>query len=204
MKIKNIWIHHPVHHISLADVQICWFAVFFLVLKLKTRKAVATCDNLLTWVGGWIPIGSPKIKGIGLLLTGIPIRIPNHRAPNQQLSIRWPKQWTEQFPKQWIEETLWQNLRITIKNIAVPVTCKNCQLITKKIGFGMSLVSLSAWKTNHPTNQHSYFMWDGNSRLSRKKHAMILGEKTSLTSENSTIPKKMSNVIVLLGVWWNS
>ena len=142
---------------------------FFLVLKLKTRKTVATCDNLLAWVPVvWIPIGSPKMKGIGLLLRGIPIRIPNHRAPNQQLSIRWPKQWTEQFPKQWIEETLWQNLRITIKNIAVPVTCTYCQLITKKIGFGMSHVSLSAWKKNHLTNKHSYFMWDGNSRLSRK------------------------------------
>ena len=45
--------------------RMCRFAdsLFFLVFKLKTRKTVATCDNLLAWVGGWIPIGSPKMKG---------------------------------------------------------------------------------------------------------------------------------------------
>ena len=34
----------------------------------------------------WIPKGSPKRKGIGILGARTPIRIPNHRAPNQQLS----------------------------------------------------------------------------------------------------------------------
>ena len=38
------------------------------------------------WFG--FPMGSPKLKGIGILW-GFPIQIPNHRAPNHQLTIRW-------------------------------------------------------------------------------------------------------------------
>ena len=50
------------------------------------------------WLGlvVWIP-GIPIWKG--LLLRGIPIRIPNHRAPNHQLTISWICLWPKKIQK---------------------------------------------------------------------------------------------------------
>ena len=53
------------------------------------------------WIGGlgrlvvWIPIGSPKMKAIGIL-RGTPIQITNHLAPNRQLTIKFTV-----FPQGW-------------------------------------------------------------------------------------------------------
>ena len=56
-------------------------------------------NGLGWWFGArwvWIPIGSPKMNP-GLLLRGLPNRIPNHRAPNHQLA-----EWNE-GPEEYME-----------------------------------------------------------------------------------------------------
>ena len=58
------------------------FHSFFFVTLIKLMVKCL----LLVWVPVvWIPIGSPNMKGIGIL-RGI-LRIPNHWAPNQQFAI---------------------------------------------------------------------------------------------------------------------
>ena len=58
------------------------FHSFFFVTLIKLMVKCL----LLVWVPVvWIRIGSPNMKGIGIL-RGI-LRIPNHWAPNQQFAI---------------------------------------------------------------------------------------------------------------------
>ena len=58
-------------------------------LQPQAAKMPSIIINLCWGPVVWIPIGSPKMKGIGILGC-TPIRIPNHRdpnQPNQQLTI---------------------------------------------------------------------------------------------------------------------
>ena len=70
-------------------------------LNCLRQNRVLFCSGIWTSANGyscwfglavvWIPIGSPKMKGIGIL-RGIPraIRIPSHRAPTHQaLTMSW-------------------------------------------------------------------------------------------------------------------
>ena len=58
-------------------------------LRFFSKHSLFSC-LVNCWFGSrWFGfLESPKMKGIGIL-GRTPIRIPNHRAPNQQVTIRW-------------------------------------------------------------------------------------------------------------------
>ena len=90
---RDIWVTIKQFHQS-----ICQSKVVELFAMTKKSPSKAICVSAAVWFYRvcllvWspvarIPIGSPKMNGIGIL-TGIPVRIPNHRGPKPRRIHVW-------------------------------------------------------------------------------------------------------------------
>ena len=83
----------------------------------------------------WIPIGSPKMKAIGIL-RGTPIQITNHWAPNRQLTIKFTV-----FPQGWCHTP--PDKRTAERNLKIPTPLERQKTSTQTTNFGGSRVFLS-------------------------------------------------------------